>query len=224
MLRNTLSSVCSSLAFWPAPACSVQSNTRHCAVVPSGEDPYGHSWGTEDSTNLPSSRVLSTSVHLKVGWAPSTADCYFLSGLLWRSCCLRSSVMPDANIQWIRTERQCHLETLNSSLVRAKCLPVAGGACPDCGVHCTCTHLLWMFGLAPSCCSSPEFYIFQSGIQCSLDSMLVHTAKPWQKLFNALYKYFLFNNSGQRCWVEESNWFHVLLQHPIMTFMTYFSV
>lgn len=63
----SLSSVCSSLVFCPAPTCSVQSNTRHDAVVSSGEGPYGHSWGTEDSTNLPNSWVpLSTSREAEV--------------------------------------------------------------------------------------------------------------------------------------------------------------
>lgn len=204
VLRGTLSSVCSSLAFCSAPTCSMQSNTRHDAVMPSAGDPYGHSWGTEDSTNLPSSWVPSASVQFKGNWGASTAVSSYLD-FSEGDAGLRSSVMPDANIWWIRAERWCPLEALSSLQLRAKCLPVAEWAGPDCRVRCTCTHLLWMSGLAPTCCSSLEYYIFQSGIQYSLDSTLVHTAKPWQKLFNALYKYFLFNNSGQRCWVEEPN-------------------
>lgn len=65
-LRDTLSSACSLLAFCPAPACSVQSNTRHDAVVPSIENPYGHSWGTEDSTAHERFPPLFTSRELEV--------------------------------------------------------------------------------------------------------------------------------------------------------------
>lgn len=199
MLRDSQSSLCVLLiCVLCSPARSVQSSTGQDTVLPSREGP----WGAEDS---PSPPTWSVSHLCPPQGRLRSLNPWLLSRLigLWRW--RWPEIFSDANIQWVRTEQRCPSESQNSSLVRAELLPVTKRALPGCVVLCACTHLLWIFGLAPTCCSSPEFYISKSGIQCSSDSRLVHTAKPWQKLLNALYKYFLFNDSGQRCWVEEPN-------------------